>query len=66
MNRKKKTLPEWKDHAQRDGQQRQNDLEKQRKRGEKPAKIVTFQWNLATAQATQIRRRLAFESIDSA
>lgn len=66
MNGKKKTLPEWKDHTQRDGQQRQNDPEKQRKRREKPAKIVTFQWNLATAQATQIRRLLAFERIDSA
>lgn len=66
MKGKKKTLPEWKDHTQRHGEQRQKDQEKQRERQEKPAKIVTFQWNLATAQAIQIRRLLAFQRIDSA
>lgn len=40
--------------------------EKQRKTREKQAKNVTFQWNLETAQAVQIRRLLTFKRIDSA
>lgn len=63
MKGKKRTLPEWKDHTQRHGEQRQKDREKQRERREKPAKTVTFQWNLATAQAIHIRRLCAFAGL---
>ena len=63
---KRKTLHVWKrtyaDTKSRDRATR----EKQRKRRGKQAKSVTFQGNLAAAQAIQIRRLLACERIDSA
>lgn len=65
--RRKRLCLSGREHTQGYREQSENDKEKQRKKREKQAKNVTLQWNLETAQAIQIiRRLLAFKRIDSA